>query len=117
MNRKKFIRKVENIVLEEVSKDFSEYCGDDFSLGPILVKTGYQPFREPHPEQSEYVAVSVVYEGDISKAPLGWRPGVSVRIQDRLYEEGLKVYAFIDYVTKAKWQNGEWQPPRSWEEW
>ena len=117
MKRKKLVHKVEKIVHEEVSRDFGEYYGDNFSLGPILVKTDYQPFREPHPEQSEYVAVSVVYEGDLSDAPLGWRTGVSLRVQDRLYEECMKVYAFIDYVTKSKWQSGEWQPPRSWGEW
>ena len=104
MKRKKLVHKVEKIVHEEVSRDFGEYYGDNFS-------------REPHPEQSEYVAVSVVYEGDLSDAPLGWRTGVSLRVQDRLYEEGMKVYAFIDYVTKSKWQSGEWQPPRSWGEW
>ena len=117
MKRGKIIRKVEKIVSEEVSKDFSEYCGDNFDIGPILVKTDYQPFREPHPEQSEYVAVSVVYEGDLSKAPLLWQGNLSIRVQDRLYEDGIKAYAFIDYVTKDKWQSGEWQPPRSWEEW
>ena len=53
MKRGKIIRKVEKIVSEEVSKDFSEYCGDNFDIGPILVKTDYQPFREPHPEQSQ----------------------------------------------------------------
>ena len=117
MKPSKLARKVEKIVLEEVSKDFSDYCGGDFSIGPILVKPDYQPFREPHPEQSPYIAVSVVYEGDLSRAPLLWESGVSIRVQDRLYEEGLRVYAFIDYATNAKWQSGEWQPPRSWEEW
>ena len=117
MKRGKIIRKVEEIVREEVSQDFSEYCGDSFSIGPILVKTDYQPFREPHPEQSPYIAVSVVYEGDLSNAPLVWKSDVSIRVQDRLYEEGIKVYAFIDYVTKSRWHSGEWQPPRSWEEW
>ena len=71
MKRQRLVRKVEKIVTEEASKDFSEYCGDKFSIGPILVKTDYQPFREPHPEQSPYIAVSVVYEGDLSKVPLG----------------------------------------------
>ena len=117
MKPRKLPRKVEEIVTEEVSKDFRKYFGDDFSVGPILVKTDYQPFREPHPEQSPYIAVSVVYEGDLSKAPLLWRGDVSIRVQGRLYEEDIRVYAFIDYVTKAKWQSGEWQPPRSWEDW
>ncbi len=117
MKPRKFTRKVEEIVLEEVSKDFSEYCGDNFNIGPILVKTDYQPFREPHPQQSPYIAVSVVCEGDLSNAPWVWKSDVSIRVQDKLYDEGIKVYAFIDCVTKAKWQSGEWQPPRSWEEW
>ena len=117
MRRKKFIRKVEKFATEEISKEFRQYSGEDFSLGPLLVKTDYQPFRELHPEQSEYVAVSVVYEADLSNAPLGWRTDVSLRVQHRLYEEGMKIYAFLDYVPKTKWQSGEWQPPRSWEEW
>ncbi len=115
MKPRKFVRKVEKIILEEVSKDFSEYCGDEFSIGPILVKTDYQPFREVEPNEPKYIAVSVVYEGNLKKAPLMWKNKVFRRVWDKMSEEGIEAYPFIDYVTKSRWQSGEWHEPRGWE--
>ncbi len=114
MKPRKFISKVEEIVLEEASKNFNEYCGDDFSLGPILVKKDYQAFREQQPKE-EYVLISVIYEGDLGHAPLIWEYDVFRRVWERLVEEGIEAYPFIDYVTKTRWQSGEWREPRGWE--
>ena len=115
MNRRQLTGKVEKIVLEEVSKDLRQYCGDEFSMGPILIKDDYQPFREGAVNEPKYIAVSVVYEGDLSRAPLMWKTNVFLRVWDKMGEEGIDAYPFIDYVKKSKWQSGEWQEPKGWE--
>ena len=46
MRRKKFIRKVEKFATEEISKEFRQYCGDNFSIGPILVNPDYNAYQE-----------------------------------------------------------------------
>ncbi len=49
MKREKFVRKVVKFASEEVSKEFRQHCGDDFSVGPILVNPDYQAHRERQP--------------------------------------------------------------------
>ena len=72
MNRKKFIRKVEKFATEEVSKEFRQYCGDDFSLGPILVNPDYKALRERSWEDPRFVLITVVIEAHLSEAHLNW---------------------------------------------
>ncbi len=114
MKPRKLICKVEKIVREEVSKDFSEYCGDDFSIGPVLVKNDYQAFREMAPCE-KYILISVVYEADLSNAPLLWENEVFRRVWAKLGEEGIEAYPFFDYVKKSRWESGDWQQRRGWE--
>ena len=108
-------RTIEKIAIEEICKDLSQYCGDDFSIGPILIKDDYQPFRDVDADEPKYIAVSVIYEGDLSRMPMLWKSQVFRRIWDKMGEEGIDVYPFIDYVKKSRWQGGDWQEQRGWE--
>ncbi len=107
MKRKKFIRKVEKFAREEISKDFRQYCGQNFTLGPVLVNPDYQTYREPQPGEPRSILITVVYEGDMSEAPLLWQTDVSIRVWKRMAEEWLEeFYPYIDYIPIAKWQSG-----------
>lgn len=115
MNRKKFIRKVEKFATEEVSKELRQYCGEDFSLGPILVNPDYQAYRERSWEDPRYVLITVVYEGDMSEAPKDWQFFVFDRVWRRMQEEWLEnFYPHIDCIPKSKWENG-YQGLKAWE--
>ena len=115
MKRSKLIRKVEEIVLEEVSKNFSEYCGNEFSIGPILIKYDYKAFREVEPGEPKNIGIFVIYEGDLTNAPLRWEYQVFESVWKKLDEEEIDDYPLIEYVKKSRWESGEWQQPRGWE--
>ena len=115
MRRKKFIRKVEKFATEEISKEFRQYCGEDFSLGPILVNPDYQAYRERSWDDPRYVLITVVYEADLSEAPLSWDHEVFSRIWSRMHEEWLEnFYPHFDYIPKSKWESGERQERKGW---
>ena len=114
MKRRKFIRKVEKFASEEVSKEFRQYCGGDFTLGPILVNPDYQAYRRVPGEPRE-VLITVVYEGDMSEAPSLWQSRVRSRIWDRMREEWLEpFYPTLDYIAKSQWETGERQEREDW---
>ena len=116
MRRKKFIRKVEKFATEEISKEFRQYCGDNFSLGPILVNLDYQASRERSFGDPRDVLITIVYEGDMSEAPLSWDHEVFRRIWARMHEEWIEdFYPHIDYIPKSKWESGERQERKGWE--
>ena len=115
MRRKKFIRKVEKFATEEISKEFRQYCGEDFSLGPILVNPDYQAYRERSWDDPMGVLITVVYEGDMSEASRNWKFNVFDRVWDRMNEEWLeKFYPHFDYVEKSKYESGDWQERKGW---
>ena len=115
MKRKKFIRKVEKFATEEISKEFRQYCGDDFSLGPILVNPDYKAYRERSSLDPRDVLITVVYEGDMSEAELGWKIDTSSRIHRRMREEWIEnFYPTVDYIPKSKWDSGEIQEREDW---
>ncbi len=116
MKRKKFIRKVEKFASEEVSKEFRQYCGGDFTLGPILVNPDYQAYRRSPGEPRE-VLITVVYEGDMSEAPSLWRTGASIRVWERMNEEWLEeFYPYVDCIPKSNWESG-YRGMGAWAEW
>ena len=116
MKRKKFVRKVEKFASEEVSKEFRQYCGGDFSIGPILVNPNYQAYRDRQPGEPRDVLITVVYEGDMSEAPLYWKFDVFHRVWERIKDEWLEdFYPFFDYVEKSKYEIGDWQERTGWE--
>ena len=116
MKRSKFIRAVEEFASEEISKDFRQYCADNFSLGPILVNPDYQAYRERQPGDPRDVLITVVYEGDMSEAPSLWQTRTKIRIWDRMREEWIEeFYPTVDYIPKSKWESGERQERRRWE--
>ena len=115
MNRKKFIRKVEKFATEEVSKELRQYCGEDFSLGPILVNPDYKALRERSSLDPRDVLITVVYEGDISEASSRWQTEAMFRIRDRMREEWIEAfYPTVDYIPKSKWESGEQQERDDW---
>ena len=115
MKRKKFIRKVEKFALEESSKEFRQYCGEDFSIGPILVNPDYQASRERQPCDPRDVLITVVYEGDMNEAPLTWKFRAGSRIWERIRDEWLETfYPTVDYVPKSKHESGDWQERTGW---
>ena len=115
MNRKKFIRKVEKFATEEVSKEFRQYCGEGFSLGPILVNPDYKALRERSSIDPRDVLITVVYEGDMSEAPHVWEYKAKDRIRDRMREEWIEsFYPTMDYIPKSKWDSGEIQERDEW---
>ena len=115
MRRKKFIRKVEKFATEEISKEFRQYCGEDFSLGPILVNPDYQSYREWHPDNPRDVLITVVYEGDMSEAPWQWKIRTDGRIWERMHEEWLEnFHPTVDYIPKRQWESGERQERKGW---
>jgi hypothetical protein len=115
MKRKKFIRKVEKFASEEVSKEFRQYCGEKFSVGPILVNPDYQAYRERQLGEPRDVLITVVYEGDMSEAPLYWKFDVFHRVWETMKNEWLEdFYPFFDYVEKSKFVSGDWQERTGW---
>ena len=115
MRRKKFIRKVEKFATEEISKEFRQYCGDNFSIGPILVNPDYKALRERSSLDPRDVLITVVYEGDMSEAKPGWKDEASFRIRDRMREEWIEsFYPTVDYIPKSKWDSGEIQERDEW---
>lgn len=116
MKRKKFVRKVEKFASEEVSKEFRQYCGGGFALGPILVNPDYQSSRERRFDDPRDVLITIVYEGDMSEAPRNWKFDVFSRVWDRMREEWLEnFYPSLDYVEKSKYESGGWQERKGWE--
>lgn len=110
MKRKKFIRKVEKFATEEVSKELRQYCGEDFSLGPILVNPDYQSSLERSWNDPRDVLITVVYEADLSEAPWHWKFCVERRIWERMREEWLEKFnPIIDSVVKSRYESGDWQ--------
>ena len=115
MKRSKFIRKVEKFAQEEISEEFRQYCGDNFSIGPILVNPDYQAFRERHPGDPRDVLITVVYECDMSEAPLQWKLKAGSRIWKRMQDEWLESFhPTVDYVPKSKYVSGDWQEQKGW---
>jgi len=115
MRRKKFIRKVEKFATEEVSKEFRQYCGEDFSLGPILVNPSHRALRERSSVDPRDVLITIVYEGDMSEAPVQWQDKVTRRVRERVREEWIEwFHPTVDYVPKSKWDSGEIQEREEW---
>ena len=115
MRRKKFIRKVEKFASEEVGKEFRQYCGEDFSLGSILVNPDYKAYRERQPDEPRDVLITIIYQGDMSEAPMSWKFDVFHRVWGRMQEEWLEdFYPFFDYVEKSKYESGDWQERAGW---
>ena len=115
MRRKKFIRKVEKFATEEISKELRQYCGEDFSLGPILVNPDYQAYRERSWDDPRYVLITVVYEADMSESPRNWGFGPERRIWERMHEEWLENFRpTVDYIPKRQWESGERQESKGW---
>ncbi len=115
MKRKKFIRKVEKFASEEISKDLRQHCGEDFSIGPIMVNPDYKALRERQPGEPRDVLITVVYEGDMSEATLQWQDKASIRIWKRMREEWIEnFYPTVDYIPKSKWESGELQEREDW---
>ena len=115
MRRKKFIRKVEKFATEEVSKELRQYCGEDFSLGPILVNPDYQAYRERSWDDPKDILITVVYQGDLSEAPPNWEFPVFNRVWRRMNEEWIEnFYPHFDYIPKSKWEGGERQERKGW---
>ena len=115
MKRKKFIRKVEKFATEEISRELRQYCGEDFSLGPILVNPDHRALRERSSLDPRDVLITVVYEGDMSEAKPGWKDEASFRIRDRMREEWIEAfYPTVDYIPKSKWDSGEQREREDW---
>ena len=115
MRRKKFIRKVEKFATEEISKELRQYCGEDFSLGPILVNPDYKAYEERSSVEPWEILITVVYEADMSEAPLDWKFPVFNRVWSRMHEEWLEnFYPHFDYIPKSKWESGEQQERKGW---
>ena len=115
MRRKKFIRKVGKFAIEEISKDLRQYCGEDFSIGPILVNLSYKALKERSSLDPRDVLITIVYEGDMGEAPVQWRDKVTRRVGERMREEWIEwFHPTVDYVPKSKWESGEIQEREDW---
>ena len=115
MRRKKFIRKVEKFATEEISKELRQYCGENFSIGPILVNPDYQSSRERSWDDPRDVLITVVYEGDMREAPWQWKFSAQRGIWERMHEEWLEgLNPIVDCVPRSKYESGNWQERKGW---
>ena len=115
MRRKKFIRKVEKFATEEISKELRQYCGENFSIGPIMVNPDYKSYQERSSVDPWEVLITVVFEGDMSEAPWQWKIDASSRIHRRMREEWIEnFHPTVDYIPKSKWDSGEIQERGDW---